>query len=335
MNTFLFSLAVLPALLLAFVIYRQDKFEREPFGKLVGVFFFGVLSTLPAIVMELLLEMARPSGAVAGGLYGGFVVAGCCEELSKLVILYWAVWRSREFNEYFDGIVYACFVSLGFACFENVLYVCFQDTVEASLLTGSVRAVLSVPAHFLFGVMMGYYFALAKFDVEHRRRNLVLAFVVPMLMHGTFDSLLMIPEGMEEKQELMTGALFVAFVVFDVLMWRWGIRRIRKMQRLSMQAAFAAMFDEGMSPEAEQTFPSVVQEPLYHHESKLARAILCTVFFGVWFGAPAIVYAALANASASRGDYEQAERYNRVAARWITVNIIVGVLLFVLLVIAQ
>lgn len=339
MDIFLFSLAVLPVVLLAIIIYRQDRFEREPFGKLVGVFFLGVLATVPAIMMELLLEKFRPAGAIEGGLYGGFVVAGCCEEAAKLLLLYWAVWRSREFNEYFDGIVYACFVSLGFACCENILYVCFQGTWEASLLTGSVRAVLSVPAHFLFGVMMGYYFALAKFDVAHRRRNLLLAFLMPMLLHGTFDALLMIPEGMEEKQELLAGALFVAFVVFDVMMWRWGIRRIRALQLRSQQAGPMA-FAEGDTTytygEGEEIpFPPVVQECIYQHKSKLAKAILCTVFFGVWFGAPGIVYAALANAANSRGEYEQAQHYNRVAARWINVNLIVGIVLLVLLVMAD
>lgn len=336
MDIFLFSLAVLPALILALVIYRQDRFEREPFGHLVKASFMGVLATAPAIVAELLLEEAHPSGAVAGGLYGGFVVAGCCEEAAKLLMLYWAVWRSREFNEYFDGIVYACFVSLGFACFENVLYVCFQDTVEASIFTGSIRAVLSVPAHFLFGVMMGYYFALAKFDAAHRRRNLLLAFMVPMLLHGTFDSLLMIAEGMEEKQELLTGALFVAFVVFDVMMWRWGIGRIRDLQLKSRQAGLmTGAGGEGYAQGEGELLPPVVQECIYQHKSKLAKAILCTIFFGVWLGVPAIVYAALSNASASRGDCERAERYNRIAARWINANVIVGVVLMVLLVMAD
>ena len=336
MDTLLFSLAVLPVMILALIIYRQDRFEREPFGHLVKAFFMGMLATLPAIAAELLLEHFRPSGALAGGLYGGFVVAGCCEEAAKLLLLYWAVWRSREFNEYFDGIVYACFVSLGFACCENILYVCFQETWEASLLTGSVRAVLSVPAHFLFGVMMGYYFALAKFDVAHRRRNLMLAFLMPMLMYGTFDALLMIPEGMEEKQELVSGALLVAFVIFDVMMWRWGIRRIRDLQLRSRQAGVMNSIEgEGSAEGAGELFPPVVQECIYEHKSKLTKAILCTVFFGVWFGAPGIVYAALANAANSRGEYEQAQHYNRVAARWINVNLIVGIVLIVLLIMVE
>ena len=243
MNIYLISIAVLPVLVLAFVVYRQDKYEKEPLGKLIKAFLFGALAILPAILLETMLSRFVPPVPVVSGAYMGFVVAGCSEELCKLVMLYWAVWRSREFNEYFDGIVYACFVALGFACFENISYVLGQESFAEAMMTGSVRAMLSVPGHFLFGVMMGYYFSLAKFGQrvgeggQHRGRYLLLAFLVPMLMHGTFDSLLMIPESMESGQEAVAAALFVLLLWFDVRMWKWGVRRIRHLQELSGQQA--------------------------------------------------------------------------------------------------
>lgn len=235
MTTFLLSLAVLPVVLLAIVVYKQDKIEKEPFGKLVKAFFFGALAILPALFLEMILGEFDPSIHVVSGLFEGFVVAGFCEELCKLVFLYWAIWKSSEFNEYFDGIVYACFVSLGFACFENIAYVFGEDLFSEALVTGTIRALLSVPGHFFFGVMMGYYFALAKFDIQHRRRNLFLAFLVPMLLHGTFDSLLMIPESMDEGIEIVSTVLLGLFIWFDVMLWKWGVRRIRRLQELSRQ----------------------------------------------------------------------------------------------------
>ena len=38
MNNLLIDLAVLPVLILAFVVYKQDKIEKEPFGKLLKAF---------------------------------------------------------------------------------------------------------------------------------------------------------------------------------------------------------------------------------------------------------------------------------------------------------
>lgn len=235
MDILLLLLAVFPVIVLSWAVYRQDKYEKEPFGKLLKAFFFGALAIIPAIVLESILAAFVPPYPVVAGIYEGFVVAGCCEELSKLALLALAVWKSRQFNEYFDGIVYACFVSLGFACFENIGYVFSQDIFAEALQVGSARALLSVPGHFLFGVMMGYYSALAKFDSQHRAGNLFKAFLIPMLMHGTFDALLMIPESMESGAELVSGVLFVVLVWFDVKMWKWGVRRIRRLQELSAQ----------------------------------------------------------------------------------------------------
>ena len=235
MNIYLIAIAVLPVIVLAWVVYRQDKYEKEPLGQLVKAFLFGALAILPASMMERFLVWFTPPIPILSGAYTGFVVAGCSEELCKLLMLMLAVWKSREFDEYMDGIVYASFVSLGFACFENIAYVFGQDAFTDALVTGSVRAVLSVPGHFLFGVMMGYYFALAKFDQAHRGRYLLLAFLIPMLMHGTFDALLMIPESMPAGAGVISAVLFVVLLWFDIRMWKWGVRRIKHLQELTKQ----------------------------------------------------------------------------------------------------
>lgn len=236
MNTdiILIVLALLPVIVLGVYVYRSDRYEKEPLRMLFKSFFFGCLSVIPAVILELMLGAFAPSGPLFG-VYNGFVVAGCSEELSKILLLSWAVWKSRDFNEYFDGIVYACFVSLGFAAVENFMYVFQSGSFAIALTTGAMRAVLSVPGHFLFGVAMGYFFALAKFRPAERRRNLMLAFLVPMLMHGTFDSLLMIPESMGEAETALSIILFVVFIVFDIFLWKKGIKRLRHLQELSRE----------------------------------------------------------------------------------------------------
>ena len=230
------ALAVLPALFLSIFIYRKDTVEKEPLGTLAKAFFMGMVSCVPAVLLEMFLSAFDPQAPVLSGLWNGFVVAGFSEELCKLLLLSLAVWRSREFNEYFDGIVYACYVSLGFACVENIGYVFASGDLAAALSTGVVRALLSVPGHFLFGVVMGYYFGLAKFEPAKRERNLTKALLYPLVLHGTFDALLMIPESVAgPMQSVIAGVLFVAFVWFDIKLWKIGIRRMREMQQLSEQ----------------------------------------------------------------------------------------------------
>ncbi|MCQ2295704.1 MAG: PrsW family glutamic-type intramembrane protease [Bacteroidales bacterium] len=238
MTIYLLSIAVLPVLILAWVVYRQDKYEKEPFSMLLKAFVLGALCIPFAALTEQILSLFTPKMPIVEGIYTGFVVAGGSEEFFKLAMLVLAVWRSHYFNEYFDGIVYACFVALGFACFENISYIFGQNTFLDAMVTGSVRAVLSVPGHFLFGVTMGYYLALAKFASTHRMGYLFLAFFVPMLLHGTFDSLLMIPESMAAGREMVSVMLFCVLVWFDIKMWKWSVRRIHKLQELSEQQDF-------------------------------------------------------------------------------------------------
>ena len=240
-NVILISLAILPVIVLAIFIYRKDKFEKEPLRMLAKAFFFGCLSVIPAILIEQALQLGfffmggeYMSGFVTG-IYNGFIVAGCSEELCKLALLALAVWKAPDFNEYFDGIVYATFVALGFAGIENLMYVFRQETFEVSLMTGGVRAILSVPGHFLFAVVMGYYFALAKFNPDKRRQNLFKAFFYPMLLHGTFDALLMIPEAMGEDGTWLSAVLFPVFIFFDVKLWKVAMRHLKGLQEMSCQ----------------------------------------------------------------------------------------------------
>lgn len=239
-NVILIALAVLPVFILAFYVYRKDKFEKEPFPMLVKAFIFGGLSIIPAIILEIFLTSAYSSFGVGlpgyvEGIYTGYIVAGCSEELCKLLLLWLAVWHSRHFNEYFDGIVYAAFVSLGFAGIENIGYVFDQGTYASAIATGTTRAIFSVPGHFLFGVVMGYYFALAKFQPERRFANLFKAFFFPMLLHGTYDALLMVSETFEADMIWITGPLFILFIYFDIKLWKIGVRRLRHLQDLSRE----------------------------------------------------------------------------------------------------
>jgi len=234
-----FISAVLPVLLLLWFVRRKDNLNPEPVGKLILAFFMGCLSVVPAAVQEMFLSSFAPSHPVLEGVYTGYVVAGFSEELWKLLLLILVIWKSRHFDEYFDGIVYAVFLSMGFACVENVQYVMGGSD---PLGTALMRGLLAVPAHFLFAVTMGYYLSLAKFDPQHRVSHFLKALLYPLLLHGTYDSLLMVSSNLQGSESpvsmLVCIVLFVVFVVFDIRMWRWGLKRIKRLQERSKEQGF-------------------------------------------------------------------------------------------------
>ena len=145
-------------------------------------------------------------------LWAAFVVAGGTEALFKYLVLWILIWANRNFNEKFDGIVYAVFISLGFAMVENVMYV-----IEGGASVGLMRALTAVPAHALFGVVMGYYFGLAKFLEGEKLAYLIRAILWPVILHGFYDYCLM-------SQIPIMMILFVPFIIY---LWLSGFKKMK------------------------------------------------------------------------------------------------------------
>ena len=212
--------AIAPVLFLLAFIYFKDKKAPEPTDLLFKAFRFGILS---AIVVMIVLSPFASSDEPANfiqSLRVSFFEAGIPEEFFKWLFLYLLVWRAPQFDEYIDGIVYAVFVSMGFACLENVLYV-----LPNGIPCAVSRALLSVPAHFLFAVIMGYYFSMARFHPEDRTRYMACSIFLPMLAHGLFDTMAFWMGTLETQSCYLV--VFILFVIGDIWLWRKGARLIR------------------------------------------------------------------------------------------------------------
>jgi RsiW-degrading membrane proteinase PrsW (M82 family) len=218
MNLIIIALA--PVFVIAIYIYFRDKYEREPIRLLLISLVVGCVITIPVALIEgFLAARGQAFEGLPSAAWNAFIVAACTEELFKLLALYLLIWSNRNFNEKFDGIVYASFISLGFAGIENVLYV-----TDGGMSVGITRAFTAVPAHALFGIIMGYQFGLAKFYPEERTRRLFLALLIPILLHGIYDFI------------LMSGHqyLLFAFIPFLIFLWLFGFRRIRQLSDRSI-----------------------------------------------------------------------------------------------------
>jgi RsiW-degrading membrane proteinase PrsW (M82 family) len=216
--------SIAPALLIMFLIYKHDL-EKEPIQMLVKAFFGGVLSIFIALAIALplgLFESAFPSG-ILRAFYSAFFCAGIPEEFAKWLIFYWLIKKAPHFDQYYDGILYAIFISMGFALVENILYV-----MEGGIGVAVMRAVLSVPGHMLFVIPMGYYLSMSKFEAGREAANhRILSLALPMLLHGTFDFILFYWNAKSNVNPAFAGLLVIVFVSFDIYMWRLGLKKIK------------------------------------------------------------------------------------------------------------
>ncbi len=184
----IFLSAIAPVIIIALYIYFRDKYEKEPLLLLAKALALGMLTVIPILFVErFLMGVMPPLGKIGSAAYQAFLVAGTSEEVFKFLALYLLIWKSPSFNEQFDGIVYAVFVSLGFAAVENVMYV-----MDGGLEVAAVRAITAVPAHAIFGITMGYFFGIARRYKELRKGYMQRALWVPILLHGIYDFILMV-----------------------------------------------------------------------------------------------------------------------------------------------
>lgn len=206
--------ALLPAFLLWLYIWKKDT-QKEPTSWLVKAVLWGVAICIPVTLVEggieaLLFGVDGNPSSLLGITTLAFVVAALPEETFKLFALWMVLRKNPYFDEHFDGIVYAVCVGLGFAAFENIMYV-FSE--EDWVSTAIVRALLAVPGHYAFAILMGYYYSVYHF-VDHSPKVAACALLVPILAHGAYDAIAM--SGM--INQYIGGMSFFVLIYFCVKM---------------------------------------------------------------------------------------------------------------------
>lgn len=224
MFTVLFA-SIGPALLLLWYVYRKDT-QPEPTRMIVKGFFYGGLSALVStFISGPLLNMGfyttEPQTwqeAVKIAFFG----AAIPEECAKLFMLWLLLRNNEEFDESYDGIVYATCIGLGFAAFENVMYVVSAGANWAGVAT--TRALFAIPGHFAFAVCMGYYYSQYHFGRSNLQGAQVKMLLYPVLLHGIYDTLCFF----SELNEALSFIITLILIAFCIWLFNFTRKRILK-----------------------------------------------------------------------------------------------------------
>jgi RsiW-degrading membrane proteinase PrsW (M82 family) len=217
----LLFISVAPVLIIALYIYIRDKYEKEPWICLLKALLSGFIIVFPIVFVEKqLITVFKGGPGLDEAAYNAFIVASMTEEGFKFLVFMLFFWRDRNFNEQFDGIVYAVFISMGFAMVENIMYV-----YRGGYQVGYLRALTAVPAHALFGTVMGYHFGIAKFYPGIKRRNnLFFAIAIPFIWHGLYDFLIM-------GQHQLLLLIFIPLLIY---FWINGFHKLKRLSQASI-----------------------------------------------------------------------------------------------------
>lgn len=222
MSIIILTAALIPAILLWIYIWKKDN-QKEPTSWLVKAVLWGIAIVLPVLIVEsglqamLFGEDGKPSNLI-GSTVDAFFVAALPEEGFKLIALWMVLRKNPYFDEHFDGIVYAVSIGLGFAAVENILYL-FGE--EDWMHTALLRALLAVPSHYAFAILMGYYYSVYHF-VDHSPRTAACVLLVPVLAHGVYDTL-----ALSGLVDAAIGSIaFIILIYFCIKMHKFAKKKI-------------------------------------------------------------------------------------------------------------
>lgn len=212
----LFFIAAAPSLMLMGYFFYRDRQRLSPKRMIVRTFLVGLLATLPAVSLELILTQGQKMLALSqlsGLIVNSFAIVGFSEEFFKMTVVIFVVYTRKQFVQAMDGMRYAVLASLGFAAMENFLY---------GLLGGVGLAVwryfTALPMHVLTAGIMGYYLGLAKSASSHLQetKNVLSGLTYAIVIHGLYN--LVVMSKVETKAVAAIGIiaiLTVSSVIFQ------------------------------------------------------------------------------------------------------------------------
>lgn len=211
-----FLAALIPMFIYLIFIWRLDKYEREPFGKVLKHFFWGAFG---AVLFGILLSTFMNSvfdifigNAATLAFMSTVIVAPFAEEIVKGVFLLRS-FKKDYFDNLTDGLVYGGAIGLGFGMTENLLYfTTYDDTLTQWISIVITRSIFSAVMHAIATATVGAFLAKAKFSLSRFK------FVYPivgisfaMLFHAIWNF------SLSFEFTYYLGILFMIFLILSFL----------------------------------------------------------------------------------------------------------------------
>ncbi len=152
-------------------IYRADQFEREPWPLVLKTFGLGAAAGFVGLLALILFVLLVPEESDL--ILLTFIALVPLHVAGITAVLRWLPFRSLDWNEPFDGLVYGGAAGIGY----GLTYTLFA-LIDSPLL-GFRSAIFTIPIYMLAGLLIGHYMSQVRFGVPERRRSMwVRGFVV-------------------------------------------------------------------------------------------------------------------------------------------------------------
>lgn len=178
---------VLPSIIWLIFFLHKDSDHPEPKIMVLRMFMLGMVITLPAAFIELILSRALEPihlNIIIKTTISFFVIVAFVEEFLKYLIMRGLVMKTSYFDEPIDALIYPIVIALGFAALENILAAFSMPENYISLMIW--RFVSATLVHALSASIWGYFIALTHF-LKKPRYFIIIGLFLGTLFHGLYN----------------------------------------------------------------------------------------------------------------------------------------------------
>jgi protease PrsW len=207
---------VLPALLWLRFWIREDGDHPEPKAMITLAFLGGMLAVGIAYPLQ---KLVVGFTGIEEHTFSLLLIWAAIEEVAKLFMFFLVSYRSVDFDEPMDAVIYLVTVSLGFSALENSLFLI--DPISAghgtmALILGHYRFLGASLLHVICGATMGVFLGMAFYNGGRGRRHALWAgLALAILLHTAFNFSIMGSDG--DSLYLVFGGLWLSAIALLLL----------------------------------------------------------------------------------------------------------------------
>ncbi len=246
-----FFFGTIPALIWLFFFLPEDK-NPECKKKIIEVFLSGMIFALIAIfpiffIKPYIIGLMESSflKLISFYFFGCSVVfltviiTPFFEEIAKYLSVKFSVFKSKELDEPVDFMIYMIVAALGFSAMENILYSfefylssdSFYNTTLFVVFYNIIRFIGATFLHALASAILGYFWALSFYHLKHKKKIMVIGFILAIFLHGLFNWVII---AIEQAIELKTNPLiyFLLLILLISSMLIFVLKCFEKLKKI-------------------------------------------------------------------------------------------------------
>lgn len=204
--------AVIPMATYLLIIWRLDRYDREPFSLLLINYIYGAVGAIilaiigSGLITNLLSYIMSNEDTILR--IQTIIIAPVVEETTKGFFLFMMI-ANKKFDNITDGIVYGGAIGLGFGMTENFFYFLFySQSFNGWLTIVIIRTLFSGVMHCVSTGTLGAFLGYAKFKPKIIKMTFpVVGLAVAMFIHFLWNL------SVSFESTAILGFLFMIFTI--------------------------------------------------------------------------------------------------------------------------